>query len=231
MPNALPNHWRARTSLQPPTNGPALPWQAPPPFPPATPYFAHLPWGYADPLSQKPSILRDPPPGLLYNFPPHGPAYYPSPSLPSPPPPFFWAPAPTPPDPKDRTRFPPGLRRGTSILSSDKHCLCQHVLSESAPWLPENRGKALAFQMKYLDCHWGVRAAMDVLRPGEDNSAWAVMEAVERGGGSAPRGGRCRMRARRGRWGLRRWGGRRGGLLGLLDYGGGGGVIIMLATD
>ena len=56
------------------------------------------------------------------------------------------------------------------------------MLGESAPWLPENRGKTLAFQMKCLDCRRSVRAAMDVLRPGEGNSGWAVTEVVERGG-------------------------------------------------
>jgi len=100
------------------------------------------------------------------------------------------------------------------------------VLSGSAPWLPENRGKTLAPQMKYLDCHWGVRAAMDVLRPGGDNSAWAVTEAVERGGGECAKG---RALPYEGEKGVLGWTG--GGLLGLLDYGGGGGAVVMLATD
>ena len=73
MPNAPPNHWRARTGFQHPANCPALPWQAPPPLPPAMPCFTHLPWGYADPLGQKPNILRGPGPERPHAVPPRPP--------------------------------------------------------------------------------------------------------------------------------------------------------------
>ena len=76
MPDAPPNHWRVRTGFQPPANGPALPWQAPPPFPPAMPCFTHLPWGYADPPGQKPNILRDPGPERPHAVPPRPPPRY-----------------------------------------------------------------------------------------------------------------------------------------------------------
>ncbi|KAF2807688.1 uncharacterized protein BDZ99DRAFT_62698 [Mytilinidion resinicola] len=84
--------------------------------------------------------------------------------------------------------FPGGRQPGYNILFSKEYCSIHVFVMDNPPWADDANTNQAEVQKFHADCNWNVKQLMEALRPGQDCSAWAITEVVEKGDGKWARG-------------------------------------------